>query len=67
MSTEIIETSSKHQQIAADLRGRIVDGSFGPGSQLPTFSDLEKEFGVARMTLRQAMDCLQSEGFIHFD
>lgn len=50
--------------IADLLRSRIRDGDLKPGNQLPTERDLVAEFGVARMTVRNALDMLQLEGLI---
>ena len=52
----------KYQQIAADLRAAIVDGDYAPGARLPGENALMSEYGVARMTARQALAALISEG-----
>jgi GntR family transcriptional regulator len=46
------------------LRQRIQRGQWKPGEQLPTLAALVGEFGVARVTVRQAMDVLSDEGWI---
>ena len=53
-----------HAEIAALLRNQIHTGELAPGEQLPPLSVLTKDMGVARMTIRQAMDTLESEGLI---
>lgn len=65
MSIQSFEIEPKHSQIAGKIRAQIVDGAFPPGSRLPTFDELEGRFQTCRVTLRQAMDRLQQEGFIH--
>ncbi|MDR7330121.1 GntR family transcriptional regulator [Corynebacterium guangdongense] len=50
--------------IAASLRERIDSQELLPGDRLPTERDLVDEFGVARMTVRHALDILQLEGLI---
>ncbi len=50
--------------IADDLRGRIERHDLSDGDRLPTERELVKEFGVARMTIRHALDILQMEGLI---
>lgn len=50
--------------IADDLRGRIERHDLSDGGRLPTERELVKEFGVARMTIRHALDILQMEGLI---
>lgn len=41
---------------------RALDGEFGPGQVLPNERELAARFGVARATLRQALDQLELEG-----
>lgn len=53
-----------YAQVANVLRQRIHSGLWTPGEQLPTLEALEKEFHVARVTLRQALNLLESEGLI---
>lgn len=52
----------RYQEIAADLRGRV--GALGPGSLLPSESDLSGEFGVSRVTVRRALELLRDEGLV---
>lgn len=52
----------KYQRIAARLRAAIEAGEYGPGERLPGENDLMAEHGVARMTARQALGVLQTEG-----
>ncbi len=51
-------------QVATLLRRRIEDGVFKPGQRMPTLEELEQEFNVARVTVRQAVDLLQKEGLV---
>ncbi|MET9295991.1 GntR family transcriptional regulator [Streptomyces sp. NPDC003077] len=55
-------TEPPYQRIAAALRAAIDAGEYGPGDRLPGENDLMAEHGVARMTARQALGVLQSEG-----
>ncbi|MCY0951915.1 GntR family transcriptional regulator [Streptomyces sp. H27-S2] len=48
-----------YRQIATILRARIGDGSIPPGRRIPSLVALEEEFGVARDTLRRAVQVLQ--------
>ena len=43
---------------------RIKEGIYPPGSRLPSGAGLAREFGVALMTVRQALDALQDKGYI---
>lgn len=51
-------------QLAAAIRQRIERGSLPEGSTVPSLKNLQSEFGVARITVRQAMDRLEREGLI---
>ena len=51
-------------QLAGLLRRRIEDGAFVAGQKLPTLEGLEREFQVARVTVRQAVEVLQKEGLV---
>ena len=53
-----------HAEVAAMLRHQILAGTLAPGAQLPPLSELTEKLGVARMTVRQAMDALEAEGLI---
>lgn len=50
--------------IADGIRGQIDSRGLAPGDRLPTERELVEEFGVARMTVRHALDVLQMEGLI---
>lgn len=52
----------KHVQVREYVRS-LVDGS-DPGSPAPSERELVHRFGVARMTVRQAMDALVVEGLL---
>lgn len=52
----------KYQRIAAALKAAIEAGEYGPGDRLPGENHLMATYGVARMTARQALGVLQSEG-----
>jgi GntR family transcriptional regulator len=52
----------KYRQIANDLRAAIRAGDYEPGDRLPGENDLMATYGVARMTARQALGVLTTEG-----
>jgi GntR family transcriptional regulator len=54
----------RYLQVASVLRRRISDGRWAVGEQMATLEELEREFGVARVTVRQAIDLLQTEGLV---
>ncbi|MEV4556102.1 GntR family transcriptional regulator [Kitasatospora sp. NPDC049285] len=54
--------SPKYQRLAADLRRRIEAGEWQGGGRLPVEGELEEQYGVARNTVRLAVDVLVNEG-----
>jgi GntR family transcriptional regulator len=54
----------RYAQLAALLRQRIARGHLRTGERLPTLEALQREFEVARVTARQAVDGLQREGLV---
>jgi GntR family transcriptional regulator len=52
------------QQIAGHLRRAILGGDFPPGGRIPSESALMEHYGVARMTVREALGVLKAEGLI---
>ncbi|MFF4346769.1 GntR family transcriptional regulator [Streptomyces sp. NPDC001530] len=53
-----------YQQIADDIRQRILDGHYQAGDQLPTESDLMDEYGVSRIVVRNAVQAIENEGLV---
>jgi GntR family transcriptional regulator len=51
-----------YQQIAAQLRSRILAGELAPRSRLPSVESISQETGVARLTARKALRLLVDEG-----
>ena len=51
-------------QIASVIRRRIETEQWRPGTKIPTLVELEREFQVARVTVRQAVDILRGEGLL---
>lgn len=58
-------STRRWEQIAAALRADIASGHYAPGSRLPNEAQLAGRFGVHRHTLRQAVQALAREGFVH--
>lgn len=54
----------RYLQVASVLRRRIQDGHWAVGDKIATLEELEREFGVARVTVRQAIDLLSGEGLV---
>lgn len=63
---QIIQTMPKHlaPDIARDISGRIISGAFAAGSLLPNERALAEQYGVARNTIRNALDTLERDGLI---
>jgi GntR family transcriptional regulator len=55
---------SRYIQLASLFRRRIQAGRWQVGTQIPTVEELAAECGVARATIRQALDILETEGLI---
>jgi len=51
-------------QVAAELRRRIESGRWAAGQKISTIEDLQEEFGVARVTVRQAVELLEKDGLV---
>ncbi|MFI9553661.1 GntR family transcriptional regulator [Nonomuraea endophytica] len=54
-----------YAQLADVLRKRIDDGDLMPGSLMPSEADLMREFGVARITARRAIQELREADAIY--
>jgi GntR family transcriptional regulator len=53
-----------HMSIRDDLRMRLEAGEWHAGERLPSETELAARYGVARMTVRQAVGALASEGAV---
>lgn len=54
----------RYRQLADLFRHRIARGFWSSGDRLPTLEALMREFEVARVTVRQAVDVLSREGLL---
>ncbi len=50
--------------IAQELRNGIVDGTYPPGSTLPTLAELTQRYGVSKQTVQNAIRVLAEEGLV---
>ncbi|MFI2661359.1 GntR family transcriptional regulator [Micromonospora carbonacea] len=55
----------RHEQIAADLRARIMAGDLPSGAQLPSIPTLVTQYGAATATIQRALAALKDEGYLH--
>ncbi|GAB3570801.1 transcriptional regulator NagR [Amycolatopsis endophytica] len=53
-----------YRVIYDDIVGQIRSGALAPHAQLPGEHDLARQYGVSRMTVRQALDVLGSDEFV---
>ena len=51
-------------QVANAVRAAILTKIFKPGEKIPSGTELAKQYGVARMTVQQALRVLKDEGLI---
>jgi GntR family transcriptional regulator len=58
------EKAALYQDVALLLRRAISDGTYPPGSRLPSEHELAQRFGVARSTVRHALTVLGEDGLI---
>lgn len=53
-----------YQQLKQRLRADIARGTYRPGDRLPAEPELIQQFGVSRITVRQALSDLEAEGLV---
>ena len=53
-----------YQQLKEFVTDKIDRGEWQPGHRLPSENELANEFGVSRLTVRQALQLLQSQGLV---
>ena len=51
-------------QVANAIAAKIADGSYPLGSRLPSEAELGEEYGVAKMTVRRALEVLRERGLV---
>jgi GntR family transcriptional regulator len=55
----------RHAQISQWLRRQIDEGVFKPEEKLPSENELSRKFDVSRVTIRRALQSLESEAIIY--
>lgn len=53
-----------YEQIKQHLTAAIMRGDYQPGARLPSESELMQQFGVSRITVRQAIGIMEREGLV---
>jgi Transcriptional regulators len=61
---EISYRSPIYLQLREVIRNKIEEGEFPPGMAIPSENDLADTYGINRMTVRNAIDVLVSEGIL---
>lgn len=64
MSIDPEDPRPPFQQVASMLRAAILTHKFEAGDKLPSGPELAKTYGVARMTVQQAVRLLREEGLV---
>jgi GntR family transcriptional regulator len=59
-----VDRISLYVRLTSILRSRITSGEWKRGDRIPSIEALCEEYGVARNTVRQALELLKSEGLI---
>ena len=61
---KVVRPTRASDEIAAQLRRAVFDGSLKPGDSLGSENDLAARFGVSRLSVREAMRSLEARGII---
>lgn len=64
----IINNSSQqpiYDQIAGQIKAKILEGTAREGEMLPSVRSLSKELKISALTVKKAYDALEHEGFIN--
>lgn len=54
----------EYEKVALVIKARIRDGTYPPGSRLPSRTQLREEFGVSDSPINGAMRILRAQGLI---
>jgi DNA-binding GntR family transcriptional regulator len=65
MLESVVKRSVLYRQVAEQLVDDIQSGTWTVGDNLPSETQLAINFQVSRQTIRQALQCMQENGFIH--
>src|SRR5437588_2142723 len=59
-----LRPSKLYEQIAEQIKQRILSGELRTGDRLPTENELAEQFGASRTAVREAMKTLTQRGLI---
>lgn len=54
-----------YQQVTHDLRRRLQEGEWPPGTALPSTAELASHYHVAKGTITRALRVLAADGLVH--
>jgi GntR family transcriptional regulator len=58
------DASRKYERLVRAIRSRIEDGTYAPGTLLPSQHELAREFNISRPTVIEALRVLRQDGLI---
>ena len=58
------ETIPLYSRVATIIQHKIVSGQYAPGERIPTEDELVSQFGVSKITIRNALSLLETESLI---
>ena len=59
-----VRVARASDEVVQQIKARILNGQLAPGDHLPSEKDLTEQFGLSRITIRDALRVLESEGLI---
>ncbi|MEV7971114.1 winged helix-turn-helix domain-containing protein [Sphaerisporangium sp. NPDC088356] len=62
---ELKPNRPRWKQVYEIIKGRIEDGTYPPGSRIPTVLELIGEFTLANMTAQKVYKALREDGLIY--
>ncbi|WP_327687066.1 GntR family transcriptional regulator [Streptomyces sp. NBC_00467] len=64
MGNDLDRTRAVWRQVADIVIGRITDGTYPPGSRVPSTLELATELGIASSTSQKSLAYLRREGWL---
>jgi DNA-binding transcriptional regulator YhcF (GntR family) len=58
------DSRAPYKQVADSMRAAILTRKYAPGEKLPSGNEMARHYGVARMTVQQALRILKDEGLV---
>ncbi len=59
-----VRVARASDDVLRQIKASIQDGKLGPGARLPSEKDLAEQFGLSRITIRDALRVLESQGLV---